>query len=294
MNEFSYQLKGQQLDILFVMVLYKTKLEQSATYLSILDSLGGTEYNMDLLVYDNSPDAGAYQLSKVPKLNITYIADRANSGVSKAYNTAAELAAEMNKKWVLLLDQDTDFPARTIPAYLAAINQYPDEKLLAPIMTTGQQHIISPCYFKFMRGFRAQHITPGVNSLDKYSIVNCGMCIDVKAFNNNGRYNEQLKLDFSDHEFIRRFKRNVGSRFVVIDLMVNHQLSTETKNSFNTDKTRFHYYLNASALLGESWAERLLLKFNALLRAFKLSLVHRTFYFIQSALTFKSSQQIID
>jgi rhamnosyltransferase len=271
---------NKNLDILFVIVLYKIKLEQSATYLSIVNSLNETEFNMDLLVYDNSPDADKCLFGDVSKLNITYIADKANSGVSKAYNTGADLAAKMNKKWLLLLDQDTNFPVQTITEYLSAIDKYSGEKLFTPIMFADQKNIISPCYFKFMRGFAARHVEAGVNSLNKYSIINCGMCIDLKSFYKNGGYNELLKLDFSDHEFIRRFKKNVTNRFVVIDLKVKHHLSTETKNSFNNDKVRFNYYLNASTLISNNWAERVLIKFNVLIRTFKLSAIHKTSYFI--------------
>ena len=43
---------------------------------------------------------------------IHYISDPTNPGVSKAYNVGFELARQLNKKWLLLLDQDTVFPDR--------------------------------------------------------------------------------------------------------------------------------------------------------------------------------------
>lgn len=272
--------KGENLDILFVLVLYKIKLEQSATFLSLLNSLNSIEFSMDLLVYDNSPDITDYSVINEPKVNVIYIADTTNSGVSKAYNTGAGIAAKMNKKWIILLDQDTTFPIHALQQYLSAINKYPHEKLFAPIMIANQNTIISPCYFKFMRGFSANHVDTGINTLEKFSLINCGMCINVDAFNKNGGYNERIRLDFSDHDFIRRFRKTVGDRFIVIDLTVFHSLSSETKNNFNSDIVRFDYYLEGAKCVSTSLMESFLLKLNATLRSVKLSLVHRNIGFL--------------
>ena len=281
MNELNRQKhERQNLNILFVIVLYKSRLEQSATYLSLLKSLSSLELNIDLLVYDNSPDGTVDHFNSEPKVSVTCIADSANSGVSKAYNIGAEIAAKMNKKWVLLLDQDTSFPSHTIQEYLLATNKYPDEKLFAPIMVANQKTIISPCYFKFMRGFSVSHVDAGINSLNKFSVINCGMCVDVDAFNKNGGYDERIKLDFSDHDFIRRFRKTIGDRFIVIDLTVCHSLSSATKNNFNSDMVRLDYYLEGAKYISSSLIETFFLKLNATLRSIKLSLIHRNIGFL--------------
>jgi len=281
MSELNHQKPVRQnLDILFVIVLYKNKLEQSATFLSLLNSLNGFEFNIDLLVYDNGPDTAGPCFKNEPGVNITYIADTANSGVSKAYNKGAEIAVKMNKKWILLLDQDTTFPVQALQVYLSAINKYPGEKLFAPIMIVSQGTIISPCYFKFMRGFSVKHIDAGLNSLNKFSVINCGMCIDVDAFNKNEGYDERIKLDFSDHDFIRRFRKVIGDRFIIIDLKVHHELSSAIKNDLNSDKVRFDYYLEGAKYISSSLTETFLVKLNAFIRSVKLSLIHRNTGFL--------------
>ena len=66
---------------------------------------------MDIVVYDNSPE---YNTSFIDNekdniyFAIHYIADYSNSGVSKAYNITARLGRTLNKKYLLLLDQDTE------------------------------------------------------------------------------------------------------------------------------------------------------------------------------------------
>ncbi|MBS1504286.1 MAG: glycosyltransferase [Bacteroidetes bacterium] len=265
--------------ILLVIVLYKIKLEQSLTYLSLIKSKN-LAADTDLLVYDNSPDATEPRLSDAPAVKITYIADRNNSGVSRAYNTAARYALQQKKKWMLLLDQDTLFPDNALSLYYDAFEKYPDEKLFAPIMVAGNGKIISPCYFRFMRGFSSRSAEVGINSLSTFSVINCAMCVDVEAFEKNNGYNELIRLDFSDHDFIRRFKKSNGDRFVVVDFRVSHQLSTETRTSTGSDIVRFDYYLDGAKNMSATTTEKLLLVINAFLRASKLSIIHRNAAFL--------------
>ena len=274
-------MKDKCLDILFVLVLYKTKLERSLTYNALKRSLAATEFGIDMLVYDNSPANDGGDIVNDPKIKVNYIIDKANGGVSKAYNTGAELAVKMNKKWMMLLDQDTNFPAETITKYLEAIEKYPGEKLFAPMMMVNKQTIVSPCHFKFMRGFSVSSVTPGINSLKEYSVINCGICIDTVAFNANNGYNELIRLDFSDHDFIRRFRKVVGDRFIVIDLKVNHELSTTSKTSLDADLVRFDYYLEGAKYFSSSFSDSLFLNINALLRSLKLSRAHGSFVFLK-------------
>lgn len=282
----------RDINILFVLVLYKCKVQESNTFLTLTDSLKNYKYKSDFLIYDNSPEFNVGdKFDEYNNCSIIYQADKENNGVSKAYNIGAKLATKRDKKWVLLLDQDTNFPIQTINQYLSAIEKYPEEKLFAPIIMVNNKKIISPCYFKFMRGFYASHIETGLNTFKNLSLINSGMCIDINAFEKNGGYNEQLKLDFSDHEFIKRFKKSVTNKFIVIDLKVYHNLSTETKNSFNNDKIRFNYYLNIGNHLSNNFTESIFIKFNLLMRVLKLSIIHKSFYFILQLFSHKDYKQ---
>ena len=272
-------------DILAVIVLYKQQLSQSSTFISLSKSLITNNITCDLFVYDNSPGSGENQTDQhYNNWNITYYADILNGGVSKAYNKAAEVGYKAGKKWILLLDQDTNFPVQTIDKYLSAIDTYPGEKLFAPKMLTDTGKIISPCVFKYMRGFPSVDIKAGINSFTDISVINCGMCVDIASLRENGGYNEQIKLDFSDHDFIRRFNKNITNNFVVIDLAVNHGLSSETKNSFLSDLNRFDFYLDGLINVTANRLEKLFLFINALIRAIKLCLTHQSFDFLKKTL----------
>ncbi|MBB6127046.1 glycosyltransferase [Mucilaginibacter lappiensis] len=266
-------------DIFAVIVLYKTKLSDSKTFLSLTRSLIVNNSKLDLLVYDNSPEYNVECKFEYPEWNITYMPDINNGGVSKAYNIGTDIATKDKKKWIIIFDQDTTFPENTISVYTQAIIDYPHCKLFSPIMLIANNKIISPCKFKFMRGISLNDIKPGYNTLSNLSVINCGMCIDINSFKKNGGYNERIKLDFSDHDFIKRLKHVVTKEFVVLDLKVYHELSTANKNSFKSDLIRFDYYLSGSRNMSASFIERFLLKINGLFRATKLCFKHKNISF---------------
>ena len=140
-----------------------------------------------------------------------------------------------------------------------------------------------------MRGKPLDNIAPGVNKLHQLSLINCGLCIDTNAFKQNGGYNEKLALDFSDHDFIRRFKNKITDEFVLIDLTVRHDLSSRSKNSLANDLGRFDYYLMGTNNMTATALEKGLLKFNAIMRAMKLLLTHRNVSFIGKLFTKKTN-----
>jgi len=266
--------------ILIVIVVYNTSFESSKTFLSMSESVIKLGQKIDLVVYDNNPSGKATSDDDYDFWNIIYIPDKNNNGVSRAYNVAAGIAKKMSKNWLLLLDEDTEFPADAISSYFAAIADHPNEKLFTPIMLTQAGDIISPCKFKFMRGYYADRIDPGLNSLKGKSVINCGTCVHLDTFNQLNGYNELIKLDFSDHDFIRRFKEGITSDFVVIDLQVQHGLSTTEKRTFDSDAIRFAYYLEGCRHFSKSLGDTFFLKLNAALRGLKLTVNHGKLYFL--------------
>ena len=82
--------------IFVVIVLYKTRLEDSITIQTLNDAI---EDRISLMVFDNSPlrqyneDSFAFN-----KFDIVYYHDGSNPGLSYAYNLALEKAFLSNKK----------------------------------------------------------------------------------------------------------------------------------------------------------------------------------------------------
>ncbi len=220
-----------------IIVIYNTALDDSESF----QSVGAMAVNgapLDILVYDNSPSS--QHIAEYPGLRITYYHDPENSGVSKAYNVGADHARKAQKEWVLLLDQDTTLPPEILGQYEMTVLQNPEKKLVVPILQLQNGKIFSPCRYKFKRGFYLDKISPGVHSLYQFSPVNSGILVSLSAFFEVGGYNEKVKLDFSDFQFIERFRKR-HSTFVVMEVACQQDFSDD-EVSFPGQTNRFRYY----------------------------------------------------
>ncbi|NHF59090.1 glycosyltransferase [Flavobacteriaceae bacterium TP-CH-4] len=220
-----------------IIVVYNTALDDSESFQSVVAMVGnGTP--LDIFVYDNSPNP--QRIGEYPGLRITYFHDPKNSGVSKAYNTGAAHARQHQNKWVLLLDQDTVLPYTILADYEKAVAQNPEIDLFVPILRLANGKIFSPCTFKFKRGFYPDDLKLGVNPLDRLSPVNSGMLVSVEAFFSVEGYNEQVKLDFADFQFIERFRKRYPD-FYVMDVECQQDFSDD-EVSYSSQANRFKYY----------------------------------------------------
>jgi len=214
-------------DILGVVVLYKTKINLSEALISINNSLFSVG-KLDIVVYDHSTvaDDNRYYYEN---LNIIYKHDPRNISLGVAYNYTAELAKTMKKCWILLLDQDTVFKYDLFQKYLSSIKDYPNESMFVPILKLQDNSIFSPSRYFFKRGFHLKKIQTGINSLKYKSPVNSGMLIKLEVYILSKGYNEDVFLDFSDFQFIERFKL-IHNTFVVINSSGMQDFSNDTKD----------------------------------------------------------------
>lgn len=239
MNSIDYQSDAST--VLAVLVLYKTRLEDSETFVSLGNSLKNSKLKMDIVVYDNSPTPMVVDSDSISdSWRIHYVHDETNPGVSKAYNEGFKIARKLQKSWLLLLDQDTTFPENAFVEYDKAIQENQDIYLFAPIVISKNK-IISPCRYFLNRGYSLRKVKPGVYNFHIKSLINSGMLIHVEAFERVGGYNEKIRLDFADHCFIDRYKANY-STFAVINLRCSQGFSGKQSMTTNSALVRFAYY----------------------------------------------------
>jgi rhamnosyltransferase len=265
-------------EILAVMVSYKVGLSKSETFTSLTDCLKAHDLFMEIIVYDNSPEAASLvDISSNENWSIIYVHDKTNPGVSKAYNTAFSFARGKNKKWILLLDQDTSFPENALPAYIESLTAYPCEYLFAPALLANQK-MISPCRYYFKRGFRLKNSSPGIHSIQHKTILNSGMCISVKAFEELNGYNERIRLYFSDLDFIERYGR-LFSSFCLIDLRCNHKHDNDSGDIENVSD-RFRLYCEGARQSSQDLGGIVIYSVMLLFRSIKYSVRYKTNIFI--------------
>lgn len=194
--------------ILLVIVLYNRRLWDTPAYRSLI-----AMYNAEVYIHDNSP-LPQHQASEFP-VSWKYVPDTTNPGLSKAYNAAATYARQQGYPWILLMDQDTEFPAGILEEYLQTILAYPDIKLIVPVVRVSDTKFMSPVRVHCQMARLATHVPTGIIDMRAYSPINSGMAIEVKAFLSVNGYNEKVRLDFSDYQFIERFRQKYAECYVL-------------------------------------------------------------------------------
>lgn len=206
-----------------------------------------------VFVYDNSPRTQV--VPEIPGLEIKYMHDPGNSGVSAAYNSAYFYSGEIGESFLLILDQDSIFDIASMCSYEAAYMKFGNAYIYAPVVTDfSKRKIYSPSRLRRFVGkiqlieeFRYQE----VYSLEGMSLINSGLGIPVNVFKKLGGYNDKIKLDFSDVYFIERYKE-VNINVILLDVFFKHSISGDEGIDFNREINRFRYYCSAARELGRS------------------------------------------
>lgn len=251
-----------------VIVLYQERLEDSATYLSLLK-----QANIPVLVYDNSPTSQAIKIKEL----FTYISDTSNSGVSAAYNKAWRWAVQNDYTHLLLLDSDSTFPENAWNEYLSAANKH-KEKLILPAMISKERKI-SPFYFKSGKSHYGDGIKSGIIEMGNIVAINSGLLVPIPVLNKVDGFNELLPLDWSDVYFIRKAAALHVKGFH-IELQVRHGLSEHNETSLKSAKFRFKLQLDGIKLVALSTKERYQMYFWMALKSIKLTLKLRSSWFL--------------
>lgn len=215
-------------EIFAVIVIYNINCNDSITYNELKKI-----QNINIVVCDNST-------LKNDNKNIVlhdgymYIDMKGNKGLSKAYNKAIEEISSIcqNRKYfVSIFDDDTE-----IKNYFNIVKKYIEEDLYdmyLPIIKTNHR-ILSPC------NYVNNKIQP-INYLDEIDInnisaINSGMMIRSNVFEKI-KYNENLFLDYIDHDFMLKVKKNKFNIKIMNDLVLNQNFSME-ENSLDSSLIR--------------------------------------------------------
>ena len=230
-------------DVVFGIVLYKEELGDSVTFKTLVSSLPSVGKST-ILVFDNTP-----RMNDKKKDNTNYFfnefvevfceTQNENKGLPFAYNFFANKAAELGKKWFVLLDQDTALPQDFYSKYLL-IN--PKVKVHCPVVFSNGS-LMSPAYYINFRSYPMQ--IPEKDSIDlkEYSCINSGLMINVDFFHKIGGYNKSLFLDFCDHDFIYKVKKNKIDQLGIIKCNLVQDFSS-TNHTKEQAIQRYVLFLN--------------------------------------------------
>lgn len=270
-------------DIYVCIVLYKKNLEDSQTFQSIITC--NCKEKLTVLIYDNSPDSNLTQLNISQQysndFDIVYYPNFHNHGISGAYIHASNAAKDIQKKWLVFFDQDSIIPINYFELLVNSINNNLSVDLFCPKVISNNI-LISPSSFIAGRPWVKEHISNGIMDSNGHTIINSGIAISVSKFEELNGYSLELPLDYSDHYFFYKFKKS-NKIFFVLDLELQHQLSSFNEISFEDTFQRFRLYCRASKTFSLMISKKLVL-FWLLIRSFKLSYKFKNLSFTRYAL----------
>ena len=175
-----------------ILVVYNMDISESVSYQFMKQ-----HKEISLIIVDNSDhDFGNREI--VDGDGNTYLSMNGNYGLSKAYNTALDWIQENYPEmdgYVILLDDDTSLNKE----YLEEVKKVCCD--IAVPVVKAKNFIISPCQVKHDIVSRWD----GISVLSDFSAINSGMVISLTLFKNY-RYDENLFLDFVDHQFMKDMK----------------------------------------------------------------------------------------
>jgi GT2 family glycosyltransferase len=247
------------MQILAIVVRYKTSLEDSATIRSL-----SAEYHLcpellrdlGVIVWDNSPQPLSFQ--EAPTW-FEYQHSRENKGVSGAYNGALARAESLGCPWLLMLDQDTELP----PGYLLRMLHYSrtvaeDTRIAAVVpFIQSNGNIISPR--RFGRTLRTSLIKEKESgNIEGYCYAaNSGTLMRVSALRAVGGYSELFWLDFSDQYVFHLLHVAGFVMYLAADLRVPHSLASSDYNR-GMSPERYENFLAAENLFSRMFRSRLM------------------------------------
>jgi GT2 family glycosyltransferase len=266
-------------NILVIIVLYKQQLAESSSYKSLLKNV--TDTKIDLFVYDNSPQE--FEQDTIPfsteKFNIKYERNLSNAGVSLAYNKGAEYARSLEKKWLLLFDQDTDIPQNFLSVLIQNINLFSQEHIFVPRLFDNNIQL-SPCKYYFARGFpyKKEQIS-GLHSIEKKNLLNSCLCVRLDVFFQLEGYSEDVPLYYSDFVFTDKYRKHFKT-FLLIDVSIQHKMAGISANREQMIKT-FELFCIGAKLAGKVQPKYKFYYFvNTLFRCFVLMFKYKKTVFL--------------
>ncbi|MDQ0199071.1 glycosyltransferase [Neobacillus ginsengisoli] len=211
--------------ITMVVVLYKQKPEESKTFLTLKQTLFVNKEGLkdiELILYDNSPEKQAFSPLDYEGVHITYIHDSRNLGIATAYNHAWTKAKENGSEWLLLLDHDTELTDAYVHEVLNLPEFATDVAAVVPKINS-ENKMISPVYSNSLRPLTEDRPKAGLQ-VQSVMAINSGALIRTDFLNKIGGFNENFPLDYLDHWLFFEIYEH-GCKVWLLNVELEHELS---------------------------------------------------------------------
>jgi len=193
-----------QSNLYAVVVWYEPTKEQCASVRSYIDAV------QHVMIVDNSQEDHTALANMLPAGRYTYLPLHANKGIATALNTGCRAAIARGARWILTMDQDSQWESEQLKRYIELANAYPE------IEQTG---VFSPRqdYSGHMPHYERVYE-------EKIAVMTSGCLISVKGFQATQGFREELFIDEVDNEYCMHCRR-LGMKVVIVNqALLEHRL----------------------------------------------------------------------
>ncbi|MDQ1000808.1 GT2 family glycosyltransferase [Neobacillus niacini] len=222
-----------------ILVVYKSKLEDSNTYTSLLSVLNNNQSlkkDLSIVIYDNSPEKQELPTNN-QALEVSYVHDPRNLGLATAYNFAYQLSLKNKSEWLLLLDHDTTLNEDYVKAILKVDKSIPDQIAAVVPKVVSKNIMISPVTSLSLLPLLEERPTPGLQT-SPIMAINSGALIKIDFLKQIGGFTEEFPLDYLDHWLFYKIY-NTGHKVLLLDgVELQHELSVMDFGSISSARYR--------------------------------------------------------
>ncbi len=152
----------------------------------------------EVVVVDNG-SANLGPIQQIEECGVKVFYNQENLGIAAALNIGIKYALEQGYTWIATFDQDSKPPPEFVERLLEAYNAYSNREHIA---------ILSPVYRDETTGTVFQHGEPsGEPCQEIVSTMTSGNLVKADALAKTGLFEEDLFIDYVDHEFCLRARR---------------------------------------------------------------------------------------
>ncbi len=244
------------MQIVAVVVLYKTDLQQSSTVVSLGRELSllSDSHDIQILLWDNGPVPPS---PLVVPVGFEYRHSPTNTGVSGAYNGALKAAEESGAPWLLLLDQDSSLPTGYLQRMLAYSRMFDGEFDVGTVVPFVESNGVKVSPRRTGWTLRSQQIPEAEAGRFRRGgfAINSGTLMRVSALRKIGGYSDIFWLDLSDQYVFHMLQEAGFSMYVARDLKIQHSIAnSDYDRSMSED--RYRSFLAAENVFSRTFHSR--------------------------------------
>lgn len=150
--------------------------------------------------------------------NLSIVKNKYNLGIATALNIGVRMAFNNGCEWILTLDQDTYLSREAFAKMAAAYESYVNKEEVG---------LLAPVHYDKETGFQSRYLRYLKEPYSQSNIVmSSGNLIPKATFDKVGFYDDDLFIEYVDHDFCLRIKKHGLKVFLVKDAMMAHSLGS--------------------------------------------------------------------